>query len=175
MNVFQEIRDQDFFPSTPSIDSTNFDRRVSVRAVVLDQLGFIALLRLNSFHSHKLPGGGIVKGENTLQTLEREMEEEIGCTVRVLQEIGSIIEYRDQSHLIQVSSCFLTRQYGHKETSSFTEQEKSQKCEVVWVHDIEKAIQLVQSDVSPNYAGLFIQRRDLAILGAAKEIINKHL
>lgn len=175
MNILQEIRDQDLFPSIQSVDSTNYDRRESVRAVVLDQQNSVALLRLDSLNSHKLPGGGIERGENTLRALEREMQEEIGCKVRVLREIGSIIEFRDQSNLIQVSRCFLTRQYGHKGTSSFSEQEKSQKCEVLWAHDIEKAIQLVQSDVSPNYAGLFIQRRDLAILKAARELISEHL
>lgn len=172
MKILKEITEENFYPAAPHIESTTFDRRISVRAVMIDENKSVALLRLNAFHAHKLPGGGIDKGEDAMQALERELMEETGCTAEIINELGKVIEYRDQSNLIQESYSYLVRQYNQKGTPSYSENERSQECELIWTKDINEAIQLIKKDVSSNYAGLFIQQRDLTILLAAKAILD---
>lgn len=42
-----------------------------------------------------LPGGGIDKNETDNEAITRELKEEIGITVRDVQEIGRIVQYRN--------------------------------------------------------------------------------
>ena len=171
MTTFLEIADKDFFPSIPTLDSKDYDRRASVRAVVLNEQRAVALLRLNALHSHKLPGGGIEEGENMYRAIEREIAEEIGCVAHIEFEIGRVVEYRNRSHLTQESYAFVMRQYGVIGTPSHSARERSQRCEAVWVSGIDEALELVQSDSTSDYTGQFIRQRDLAILMAAKRFI----
>lgn len=50
-----------------------------------------------------LPGGGIAPGESDQDAITRELQEELGVTVKDVQEIGTIVQYRnllDKKYLI---------------------------------------------------------------------------
>jgi len=50
-----------------------------------------------------LPGGGIDLGESDQDAIVRELQEELGVTVRDIQEVGTIVQYRnilDKKYLI---------------------------------------------------------------------------
>lgn len=50
-----------------------------------------------------LPGGGIDSGESDQDAIVRELQEEIGVTVKDVQEIGTVVQYRnliDRKYLI---------------------------------------------------------------------------
>lgn len=50
-----------------------------------------------------LPGGGIESGESDQDAITRELQEELGVTVKNVQEIGTIVQYRnllDKKYLI---------------------------------------------------------------------------
>ncbi len=165
------IHEQDIVPEAPVIDTVNFRKREAARAVVSDNAGKIALLRVGLYDYHKLPGGGIDEGEDIPTALERELLEEIGCKAEVTGEVGEIIEYRNQSELEQISYCFAATQIGEKGEPDFTEKELREQFSIVWTDNIDSAIALLEQDKPTNYEGKFIQKRDLALLKAAKEQI----
>ena len=50
-----------------------------------------------------LPGGGIDPGESDQDAITRELQEELGVTVKDVQEIGTVVQYRnllDKKYLI---------------------------------------------------------------------------
>lgn len=162
------IHEQDIVPEAPVIDTGNFRKREAARAVVSDNAGKIALLRVGLYDYHKLPGGGIDEGEDIPTALERELLEEIGCKAEVTGEVGEIVEYRDQFELEQISYCFVATQIGEKGEPDFTEKELREQFSIVWTDNIDSAIALLEQDKPTNYEGKFIQRRDLALLRATK-------
>ena len=103
--------------------------------------------------------------------LERELLEEIGCHADVTREIGEIIEFRDKWQMKQISHCYLANQAGKQQASQFTQSEIEEGFEVVWASNLSAAIKLLEQDQPQNYDGLFIQRRDITFLKAAKELI----
>ena len=165
------IHEQDIVPEAPVIDTVNFRKREAARAVVSDNAGKIALLRVGLYDYHKLPGGGIDEGEDIPTALERELLEEIGCKAEVTGEVGEIIEYRNQFELEQISYCFVATQIGEKGEPDFTEKELREQFSIVWTDNIDSAIALLEQDKPTNYEGTFLQKRDLALLKAAKEQI----
>ena len=42
-----------------------------------------------------LPGGGVDPGETNLGAITRELKEELGATVKGVQEIGTVVQYRN--------------------------------------------------------------------------------
>jgi H+-transporting ATPase len=83
-------------------------KRQAARAVVFDNENKIALLYVSKHSYHKIPGGGIEKGEDIFRALEREMIEEIGSKISVTGEIGKIIEYRNKFDLEPGVSLFFS-------------------------------------------------------------------
>ena len=45
-----------------------------------------------------LPGGGVDDGESDFDAMTRELQEELGVTVRDIEEIGTVIQYRNFLH-----------------------------------------------------------------------------
>ncbi|MBP6917065.1 NUDIX domain-containing protein [Candidatus Saccharibacteria bacterium] len=169
MKTILIINNQDIDPGAPFVDTRIFRNRKAARAVVFDNTGKIALLKVGLYKYHKLPGGGIEEGEDVQTALERELLEEIGCKAEVTSEIGEIIEYRDQFELKQTSYCFIAKQIGIKGEPNFTEKELREQFSIVWVSDIHAAISLLEQDLPTNYEGKFIQRRDLTSLKTARD------
>ena len=57
-----------------------------------------------------LPGGGIDPGESDHDAIIRELQEELGITVKHIQEIGTVVQYRnllDKKYLINGYSAVL--------------------------------------------------------------------
>ena len=81
------------------IDSKNYDPnspkhyRPSVRGIILDGKGNIAMVYSKKFNYYKFPGGGIEGNETHLQTLEREVKEEAGMTLipESVKEFGEVV------------------------------------------------------------------------------------
>ncbi|MFA7302716.1 MAG: NUDIX domain-containing protein, partial [Candidatus Paceibacterota bacterium] len=119
----------------------------------------------------KLPGGGIEEGEDHETALRRECEEEIGCDVEVLGEIGMLVEYRKMFTLTQRSYCYLARVKGSKGVPHLEAGEIEDGFKEVWLtyDDAERAM---TESVATNPEGLlYIVPRDTLLLREAK----KHL
>ncbi len=167
MNTILTITHQDFFPDSPRLDTDTFRIREAARAVVVDENGRVALLKVGKHSYHKLPGGGIDEGEDKIEALSREFIEEIGCGANVIAELGAIVELRDKWELKQTSYCYLAKQFGPISEPEFTPEEIADGFSVVWVDSVDIAITLLENDRPTNYEGLFIQKRDLTLLNHA--------
>jgi 8-oxo-dGTP pyrophosphatase MutT (NUDIX family) len=140
--------------------------RYAARAVVFDNQGKVALLNVSNHYYHKLPGGGIEKGEDIAAALQRECQEEIGCSVTVTNELGFILEYR--GGLRQESYAYLASVNGMKDSPQFTLEEIESGFKGVWVN-LDDAIGLLESDKPDDYTGKYIQARDLIFLREARD------
>lgn len=171
MKLLLEIRDSDVIPGSQDLDPSSFSERQAARAVVINDVGQVALLKVSKHNYHKLPGGGIEAHEDIEQALRRELLEEIGCEARVVDEVGEIIEYKNEHQKKQTSYCYIGQQFGDSREPNFTEREFSDGFEMVWSTDIDQAIKLLENDKPSDYTGHFIRGRDLAFLKAAKAIL----
>ncbi|MDP3986254.1 MAG: NUDIX domain-containing protein [Candidatus Veblenbacteria bacterium] len=140
-----------------------FNIRYAARAVVFDAGGNVALLNVQKYRYHKIPGGGIEASEDVPTALQRECMEEIGCKVEIGSEIGEIVEYRGQFKLKQISYCYRAKVVGGKGVTSFTESEKSNDFKVEWAK-LDDAIKTFEVDNPDEYEGNFIRERDLTFL-----------
>jgi 8-oxo-dGTP diphosphatase len=165
------IKEQDFLPDSPVINTSVFKTRGAARAVLLDNEGQVYLLNVSKHGYHKLPGGGIDEGEEIKQALERELIEEVGCKAVVIAELGIIVEYRnyEDGGLEQTSYCYLAKQLGEQQDSALEEGELEEGMFEVKAKNLDEAIALLTNDKPDNLEGRFIKKRDLAFLNAAKE------
>lgn len=145
----------------------NFQLRKAARAVAFDSDNKVGLLEVSKFNYHKLPGGGLKKGEDILKALKRECLEEIGCEIEITGELGLIIEYRDKIKIKQESYCYLAKIIGNKGRPDFTQKEISDGFKLDWV-SLEEAISLLEKDKPSDYYGNFINKRDLIYLREVK-------
>jgi len=144
-------------------ESSDFRTRIAARAIVIDFENKIALLKANKFNYYKIPGGGVEEGEDIKIGLEREVEEEAGCDIEIVDEIGEIVEYRGKHNLIQKSYVFVAKVLGDKRTVNFTDKEIEEEFELIWV-SLDEAIKLMKQDANPDYDGKFMLEREITIL-----------
>ncbi|MBU1045451.1 MAG: NUDIX domain-containing protein [Candidatus Omnitrophica bacterium] len=167
----RELRDEEVIGETIELDG-KYQERKAARAVVFDNKGKIAVMYSRNVLFHKLPGGGIEKGEDILLALEREVEEEVGVDIEVGNEIGEIIEYRNDYGLKHISYCYFAKVIGDLREQQLTEYEsKELDFELKWV-SLDEAIRLLEKDCPEDYTGKFIVARDLIFLREAGEIFG---
>jgi len=170
MEVIKIIREADIGESSPI--PPIYKERVAARAVVFDTEGKVALLHVTKKGYHKLPGGGVEEGEDIPTALARELQEEIGCAVRNIQELGIIEEYR--SHKFnehQTSHCFVADLSGEKGVPHLDDDEVAEGSEPVWV-SLEEAIAILDEVDVDAYGVKFMRLRDLTFLKEAQRILR---
>lgn len=146
--------------------------REAARAVVVDTEGNVALLHVSKKGYYKLPGGGIDSKEDVLTALARECQEEIGCDVEVLGEVGTIVEYRKIFNLKQISHCYFAKVLGAKGSPEFTAEELQDDFKVEWL-PYEKALGVLKAHTTDDFEGsAYIVPRDISFLEASKEYIK---
>jgi ADP-ribose pyrophosphatase YjhB (NUDIX family) len=132
----------------------------------------IALLHVTKLHYHKLPGGGIEQGESIEDALQRELSEEIGCSVKNVRELGIVEEFRNKFSLRQLSYCFLADLAGEKGTPHLEQDEIADGFETVWL-SIEDAIGTLENEAGvEDYEGKFIRLRDVSLLKQAVQLLG---
>jgi 8-oxo-dGTP pyrophosphatase MutT (NUDIX family) len=167
MKLLKTIIDSDIFPEAEDVNHDGYSKRPAARAVLFDKKNQIALLYVTKNNYHKLPGGGVEKGETSEQGLARELLEETGCHAEILKEIGEIIEYREKYKLVNDSFCWAAKVVGNKVELGFMEDEIEEGFELNWV-GLDEAISMLEKDEPTDYQGHFIKQRDLIFLKEAK-------
>ena len=71
--------------------------RPSVRGIIFDHDGNVAMIYSRKYHFYKFPGGGIESGETHIETLAREIKEEIGMTLipNSVKEFGEVLKIQN--------------------------------------------------------------------------------
>lgn len=166
MKLLAQIRDEDL-GLVPKCCS--YKKRLAARAVLLNKKK-IALLYVSSQEYYKLPGGGVEEKETIEEALGREMLEETGCTIKIISDIGAVVEYRTHIGILQTSNCFIA-EAKTEGTPEFDEGEKTAGYKLEW-KSIDNAIKAVHESNPADYEGKFIVKRDLIFLKAAKRLLD---
>lgn len=169
MNLLSELSSKDIGINNVA-ESIEYKLRKAARAVVIDKDNRIAILSVTKDDYHKLPGGGFEGNEDVEQALIREVMEEVGANIEVSNEVGCIIEYRDEFKQLQISYCYVAKVVGDLEPMNFTEEEINDGFELQW-YTVEQAIEIMKKDQPKSYVGKFINTRDLVFLKEAYRIL----
>jgi 8-oxo-dGTP pyrophosphatase MutT (NUDIX family) len=152
-------------------EASGYKLREAARAIVLDEDKNIALLHVSRDAYYKLPGGGIEDNEDMLIGLQRECQEEIGCDIEVIQELGSTVEYWKEDTEKQISYCFLAKLVGAKGTPALTESEKERGFETVWL-PYDEAMNVLKGSKPIHWEGEYIVQREIVFLEEASNYLN---
>jgi ADP-ribose pyrophosphatase YjhB (NUDIX family) len=152
-------------------EAATYKKRDSVRAIVLDQDGKMALLHATTYNYYKLPGGGVDEGESLHDALKRECLEEIGCNIEVDAEVGSLTEYRKKRSLNQVSYTYIAHVVGEKGEPHLEPGEAAHGFKTVWM-TIADARAAVQSGTHSVYDASYMIARDTALIDAAQQKLD---
>ncbi|MBI2662323.1 NUDIX domain-containing protein [Candidatus Woesearchaeota archaeon] len=164
MKLLVEIREGDL--GLEKVNVSQYEERIGARAILFYK-GKMALLFVGKKKYHKLPGGKAERNESIKDCLMREVFEETGCRIKVIGEVGSIIEYRNKNGIKQTSYCFLAEAVSCS-TPTFMEDEIKDEYKLEWVA-LNEAISMLSKEKSKGYNGKFILRRELAFLEEAKK------
>ena len=141
---------------------------------MVDNENKVALLHVVNEKYYKLPGGGIDKNESLRAALMRECHEEIGSDIEIIDEIGSILEYRKIFTLKQISYCYFARLKGEKGMPHFTEEETAEGFEQVWL-PYDEALAVLLTNTASNVEGSdYIVPRDTIILKEAESLVQSN-
>lgn len=144
----------------------------------------IALLYKSNKNEYKLPGGGIENDEEPTEAFKREILEETGCEVEIIEKLGTSEEFKSHTNFYQLSHIFLAKLIKDTNQLNLTEKEINEGSKPIWV-TLDEAITLVNSsfdklkestyDKCDNvYSTRFVIKRDLKILTEYKKILNKN-
>ena len=154
--------------------------RYGSRGIVIEQNGDIAIFNKRSKNEYKLPGGGIEEGENPMEAFMREIMEETGCEIEIIDYLGLAVEEKGQTNFKQISYVFVAKVLNNTKGLHLTEKEKDEDAVVMWV-SLREALELVNgcidnlvgSKYDDLYRSLFMVKRDSEILNYYKEIYLK--
>ena len=151
-----------------------FTKRYAARAVLVDQNWRVALINATKRGYYKLPGGGIEDGELILEALDREVAEEAGYRLKVLDELGISTERRSKFNQHNISYGYLCRATKFIGTT-LMEDEAEDGFELQWFDSIDQAIAAVAAiDTSDMiYQAKFFTKRELEFLKVAKRVIEQ--
>lgn len=122
MNLLTEISDHDL-GLVSQTNNIKYRVRKASRAIVINQFNQVALLYVSKNNYHKLPGGGFEQNEGKFEALNREVIEEVGVEIKILSDVGVIIEYRNHFEMLQISYCYIASVENILENPSFTDEE----------------------------------------------------
>ena len=168
MEIIKTLTDKDVTGKSPEEPKT-YSLREAGRAIVFNKEGKIALLHAFKYCFHKLPGGGVEQGEDVKKALERELLEEIGCKIKIIKELGIILEIKNEYCQKQTSYCYIAEVIELGKNKLTEEESEDLGIGVEWV-TLKKAIRLMKKDNPDDYTGKFILARDLCFLEEANKM-----
>jgi 8-oxo-dGTP pyrophosphatase MutT (NUDIX family) len=147
-------------------EAEGYKVREASRAIVFDDNKLVALLHATKYDYYKLPGGGIEKGESPEVAVKRECLEEIGCEIEILEDLGTVLEYRKKYMLRQRSYCYIAKLVGKKGTPNLMDDEVEEGFQTVWL-TLDEALEKVSGSSIKVYEAQYMVARDKAFLEAA--------
>ena len=169
MEVIDRITDEDL--NEKSVEMLNPRLRYAARGIVIRNDGKIAVFNKSKKNEYKLPGGGIEENENPKDAFKREVLEETGCVIQIINELGIIEEYKTQDNFKQISFVFVGKVIEETNTLHLTQNEQDEGSNFSWEYPFTalKLItnsydKLIASKYHSVYHTKFVVLRDRRIL-----------
>lgn len=86
MNLLFKLTDKDF--GIKSQEMKNYNIRLAARGIVIREDGKIAIQNKKNKNEYKLVGGGMEEHEDSQIAFQREVLEEAGCEIEIIQQLG---------------------------------------------------------------------------------------
>lgn len=145
--------------------------RLGARGIAIREDGKIAIFNKSNKNEYKLPGGGIEDDENPEEAFKREVLEETGCKVEIINKLGTTEEYKTLDNFKQISYIFVGKVVEDTKQLNVTQKEKDEGAKLIW-ETPENALKvinesydkLVASKYESVYHTRFIVLRDRKIL-----------
>lgn len=171
--LIKEITDLDLGEAVQEVKEWKMVRKAS-RGIVIREDGKIAIFNKTAKNEYKLPGGGSEGNETPEETFIREVFEETGCKVEIIDFLGVTEEYRSKKSGRQTSYVFVAKVIEDTKKLHLTEKEIVEEAKLLWVEPFE-ALNLIKNCIDklkPStydegdhvYGTKFIIYRDCAIL-----------
>ncbi len=151
MNI-KIIRDEDVFSKNKFGPVDSWEKRETVRLVLLKSDKKIALLG-NAVHDYLLlPGGGVDEGETLEDAVYRECKEETGSICTNPKKIAKSKEFRARNSKEYRTHCFVVQKGADINEDLRTENEKDLQTYIKWV-SISEAKQIYSKQVEQVQKG----------------------
>lgn len=173
INLIDTIKDEDIGENSVPVE--NYRQRYGARGIVVKEDGKIAVFNKQAKNEYKLPGGGIEGKEVSSETFKREVFEETGCKVEIIDFLGTIEEIKSQDSFKQMSYVYVAKVIEDTKALHVTEQEEAEGARLFW-EEPENALKLItesfdkiiaspcEEDGVSVYHTKFIVKRDKKIL-----------
>ena len=169
MGLICKITDYDLGEEFKELNNPKM--RYGARGIVIREDGKIAIFNKQNKNEYKLPGGGIENNEDPKDAFKREVLEETGCIVEIIDELGTTEEYKGKDNFKQISYVFIGKVKEDTKKLNITEKEKSEGAILIW-KEPKKALELITncydnliaSSYDSVYFTKFVVLRDRKIL-----------
>lgn len=168
MKLLATLKAEDVEPDAPHFDYDSFTPRRAARAIVFDG-DKIALIHVKEHNYYMLPGGGLEDDENPQDGLIREVAEELGCVVEIIDEVGSVEVYFDRWSKKQTDYCYITKRVNETE-KALTGFEIEEGHNVIWADSLQTAMELLEGADPINRDGKLVRGRDLLFLKQTEKL-----
>lgn len=169
MSLICKITDEDL--GEAMIEMNEPRMRYGARGIVIRDDGKIAVFNKSKKNEYKLPGGGIEENENPKNAFKREVLEETGCIIEIIDELGTTEEYKSQDNFKQTSFVFVGKVVEDTKTLHLTQKEKDEGAILTWEYPLtalelitNSYNNLIASDYESVYHTKFVVFRDRKIL-----------
>ena len=168
--LYLELQDNEW-----PYEYTDHDRTCA-RAIVLDSDGYFYFVRTKRDDifgegiNIETSGGGVEPGEDLLIALKRELREELGAEVKIVEKIGIVSDYYNLLHRHNISNYFLCKITALKDREP-TEDEIFKFHLSVLKLNFDEAVKEYK-DRTDTRLGRLIANRELPVLYRAKELID---
>lgn len=147
MSYIRTIFDKDIFPNKETAQVAEWILRKTVKIIIQNNEGKIALVTSPIHNCFLLPGGGIDKGEEIFNAANRESKEEALCSITEPEMFGVTQEYRARDGK-RYETYGVFAHIGETITEdSRTDEEKENSLTVVWCTTEEAKNKFSQQEI----------------------------
>lgn len=169
--LFLELKDREW-----PYEYIDHDRETA-RAVVFDEKGFLYFVRaerndeFGTAVTIETPGGGVEPGEDLQSALRRELMEELGVKMEVIDSLGTVSDYYNLLHRHNLSHYYLCRALSFGERKPTEAEQKEFHLSAVKLR-YEEALREYEA-ASASRLGRLIAQREVPVLKKAKERLDQ--
>lgn len=166
-----------FHPAIDTLENKSIFTRLATRSITL-QGDLILLLYTERYEDYSLPGGGLDKGEDKIEGMKRELNEETGAlNIRNIKPFGTYKEYRpwhkadfDLQYMISYCyTCDINKELGNSKMESY---ETNNGMKAVWIN-INDAIKHNEKTMATSAKkGMSIERETFLLKRIAEQTQN---